>query len=120
MIVVNNQSTDDTVRVVQSFADDRIRLVEIQNHGVIAASRNRGLSLARAQVVAFLDSDDLWYSQKLERCLSALDPSVDVVCHAEVWTKNGQAVRKVRYGPERRATFQSMLYEGNCVSTSAV
>jgi glycosyltransferase involved in cell wall biosynthesis len=119
MIVVNNRSTDDTVDVVASFNDPRIRLLEIQNDGIIAASRNLALSAARCETVAFLDSDDQWYSQKLERCLSSLN-DVDVVCHSEFWTRGGRPFKKVHYGPERRATFQSLLYEGNSVSTSAV
>ncbi len=41
-IVVNNFSTDDTVEVVNSFTDPRIKLLNFNNSGVIAASRNRG------------------------------------------------------------------------------
>src|SRR5437764_15240818 len=69
MIVVNNQSTDDTAEVVRSFQDPRIRLFDIQNGGVIAKSRNRGLAEARSLFVAFLDSDDTWYAEKLAKCL---------------------------------------------------
>ena len=50
MIVVNNQSTDDTAEVVRSFQDPRIRLFDIQNDGIIAKSRNRGLAEARASL----------------------------------------------------------------------
>lgn len=120
MIVVDNRSTDNTLDVIRSFADERIRISEIENEGVIARSRNRGLALARAGIVAFLDSDDRWYPRKLECCLAAIDGGADLVCHAEVWTKNGKRLRDVRYGPEAKSTHAALLYEGNCVSTSAV
>jgi teichuronic acid biosynthesis glycosyltransferase TuaG len=45
-VVVNNYSEDDTVQIVASFNDARIRLVNFRNHGVIAASRNYGMGLA--------------------------------------------------------------------------
>jgi glycosyltransferase involved in cell wall biosynthesis len=119
MVVVNNQSTDGTVQVVQSFGDPRIRLVEIQNGGIIAKSRNLGLAYATSPFVAFLDSDDSWYPQKLSTCLQQIGEA-DIVCHAELWTRNGRALKKVRYGPERRTRYRSLLYKGNCMSTSAV
>jgi glycosyltransferase involved in cell wall biosynthesis len=119
-IVVNNFSEDDTITVVESYGDPRIRLVNFANHGIIAAARNHGLSLTQAPFVAFLDSDDLWYPEKLQRCLAKLADGYDLVCHAEVWAGPGERRRMVRYGPEARATYQNLLLDGNCISTSAV
>ena len=119
-IVVNNFSDDDTERVVAGIGDDRIRLVNFANHGVIAASRNQGIALATGEFVAFLDSDDTWLPQKLERCLIRLAEGFDLVCHGEKWVREGAGSRDVRYGPESRATFDALLFEGNCISTSAV
>jgi GT2 family glycosyltransferase len=119
-IVVNNYSQDDTVSVVDSFGDARIRLVNFANHGVIAASRNHGIALTAAPYIAFLDSDDVWYPEKLARCLQRMAQGFDLVCHAERWIGPGTRTREVAYGPEARATYRSLLYEGNCISTSAV
>lgn len=119
-IVVNNYSEDDTVDVVASFDDPRIRLVNFRNHGIIAASRNHGIGLARGDVIVFLDSDDIWYPKKLERCLQALETGYDAVCHAELWVQEGGASREVRYGPQPRTRYLSLLYDGNCLSTSAI
>ncbi|HBI22224.1 MAG TPA: glycosyl transferase [Legionella sp.] len=119
-IVVNNFSEDDTISLVESYADSRIRLINFANHGVIAAARNHGLIHSRAQIVAFLDSDDFWYPQKLELCMEKLADDYDLVCHAEIWAGPGKQRRTVLYGPETRATYESLLLEGNCLSTSAV
>ncbi len=119
-IVVNNFSEDDTIAVVESYDDPRIRLVNFANHGIIAAARNHGLSLTQAPFVAFLDSDDFWYPEKLQRCMDKLAQGYDLVCHAEVWVGPAERRRTVHYGPEARATYESLLLDGNCISTSAV
>jgi len=121
VVIVNNYSEDDTESVVASFADERIRLVNFHNKGVIAASRNYGISLAQGDYIAFLDSDDVWYPEKLERCLSVFDAhSVDIVCHGELWMDSDGYRREVTYGPESRASYESLLVRGNSLSTSAV
>ena len=67
LIIVDNYSTDESVEVVgEVLADERVRLVRFDNRGVIAASRNKGLSMASGELVAFLDADDTWSAKKLE------------------------------------------------------
>lgn len=118
-IVVNNYSEDNTIEVVEGFVDPRIRLVNFRNHGIIAAARNEGIRQARGEYVAFLDSDDLWKPEKLIRCMERLLHGFDVVCHATIkqW-KNGETHILI-YGPEKRAQYKSLLYQGNCFATSA-
>lgn len=119
-IVVNNYSDDDTIEVVESYQDVRIHLVNFSNQGVIAAARNHGLSLTKGSYVAFLDSDDIWHPDKLLHCLEKLREGYELVCHAEVWFGLKLRCRRVEYGPESRATYESLLFDGNCLSTSAV
>ena len=118
-IVVNNYSEDNTAEVVASFNDPRIRLVNFRNHGVIAASRHEGSRRASGKWVAFLDSDDLWYPEKLAQCVAAISSGFDLVCHGENWTQEGFTPRKIFYGPAERATYAQLLFNGNCISTSA-
>jgi glycosyltransferase involved in cell wall biosynthesis len=73
IIVVDDGSADDTAAVAQRHvqADPRVQLIRQANGGV-AAARNTGWQAARADIVALIDSDDLWAPQKIERQMQAL------------------------------------------------
>ena len=79
LIVVDNHSTDNTEALVQSFNSSRIKYLKIQNHGVIAASRNAGIKAAKGEWVAFLDADDFWLEDKIEYSLTM--HNMDFVYH---------------------------------------
>lgn len=120
-IIINNYSEDNTIALVEKYTDPRIKLINFRNDGVIAASRNKGISMAKGDWIAFLDSDDIWYPEKLEICLERLNETgAKAVCHNERWVTDQGYSRDVKYGPESRATYNSLLYDGNCISTSAV
>jgi glycosyltransferase involved in cell wall biosynthesis len=118
--IINNHSTDDTADVIASFNDSRMNRIDFANHGVIGASRNVGINAGDAPFVAFLDSDDVWYPNKLEVARQKLTNEVDVFCHAERWVELDGTSRVVEYGHRRKISFGSLLYRGNSLSTSAV
>src|SRR5713226_2266618 len=64
VIVVDDGSTDDTLARLKQYGD-RIRVVSQVNSGPSAA-RNRGIAASRGELIAFLDSDDIWLPQKIE------------------------------------------------------
>jgi len=68
ILVVDDGSTDDTAGLVSRYGQ-RVRYLWQANAGE-AAARNLGLTAAHGEFVAFLDADDLWHSQKLERQMS--------------------------------------------------
>jgi glycosyltransferase involved in cell wall biosynthesis len=67
IIVVDDGSTDATCAVVRSFRDSRLRIVSHDSNRGVGAACNTGIAAATAELVAFLDSDDAWYPDKLER-----------------------------------------------------
>jgi glycosyltransferase involved in cell wall biosynthesis len=119
-IVVNNYSEDNTIEVVESFKDPRIKLINIRNHGVIGTSRNEGVRQAKADIIAFLDSDDTWNSLKLERVVSFFhhQHEVELVCHDEWALVDNRIKSVIRYGPYK--DYYGLLFQKNCLSTSAV
>jgi teichuronic acid biosynthesis glycosyltransferase TuaG len=69
MLVADDASTDRTAAIVEAAAaeDPRIRLIQLERNSGVAQARNAALAAARGRFIAFLDSDDLWLPQKLER-----------------------------------------------------
>lgn len=120
-VVVDNYSKDNTVGVVESFNDQRIRMVHFSNNGIIAASRNKGMELAKGDYIAFLDSDDFWYKDKLEMSLKYLN-NADIVFHTlDVYTKKGKCYyRKARSRHLKTPVFADLLTNGNPLGNSSV
>ena len=54
-IIIDNNSTDDTDKILKKFSDNRIKCLKINNNGVIAKSRNLGIKSAKGEWIAFLD-----------------------------------------------------------------
>jgi len=71
LLVINDESTDSTLDLLASIQDPRLKVFSYINAGV-SASRNRGLSHASGEFIAFLDADDLWTPDKLEAQVKAL------------------------------------------------
>ena len=66
VIVVNDVSTDNSLKMVQQFTDRRIRIIEHKINSGLSPSRNTGIENSNAEFVAFLDADDLWEPRFLE------------------------------------------------------
>ncbi|WP_026576795.1 glycosyltransferase family 2 protein [Bacillus sp. UNC438CL73TsuS30] len=75
MIIVDDCSFDNTVDIVKEEIeiDSRIKLIELKKNGGPANARNIAISEAKGNFLAFLDSDDLWLPQKLERQLMFME-----------------------------------------------
>lgn len=65
LLVVDDGSTDDTMDAVRRCADSRVRYLRQPRNAGVSAARNRGMREARADLIAFLDSDDEWLPEKL-------------------------------------------------------
>ena len=124
VIVVDDGSADATKEVVDRFLKDnglRGRCIRQENRK-IAGARNTGIRAAEADLISFLDHDDLWFPNKLERVLAELDahPEADLVCHQENVVKDGEFLHVTRNGPWVPDMYESLLFEGNALSPSAV
>jgi glycosyltransferase involved in cell wall biosynthesis len=70
LIVIDDGSTDDSVCWLESLAEPRLRLLTSEHIAHRAQLRNRGIAAARAEWIGFIDSDDRWKANKLERQLA--------------------------------------------------
>jgi glycosyltransferase involved in cell wall biosynthesis len=112
LIVADDGSTDGTGEWVDSRADARIRHVPLPRTGHIGAVRNRGAAAGKGDVVAFLDSDDVWLPHKLDAQLRAMRDAGARWCYGGYelmddagatvpfrgggpWVRDGRIVREV-------------------------
>jgi glycosyltransferase involved in cell wall biosynthesis len=80
LLIVDDASTDATGTWLSTLSDPRIRTIRLERNAGPSAARNRGLEVARAPFVAFLDSDDVYLAKRLSVPLRAFAGEHDVVC----------------------------------------
>ncbi|MCX5713771.1 MAG: glycosyltransferase [Candidatus Omnitrophica bacterium] len=120
VIVVDNGSTDDTRRVVENIKWQALRYVYQEDSGSAAGSRNTGIRLAKGEYIAFLDSDDVWYKDKLTKVMDIFkqNPEIGLVCNDEYCRKGDKLVSYLKYGPDEPGMFEKLLFFGNRLSGS--
>lgn len=72
LIIVDDCSTDNSIEVIEGFVDKdpRIKLIQLTENSGAAVARNKGIEAAKGRYIAFLDSDDVWSPDKLEKQLA--------------------------------------------------
>ena len=103
LLIVDDCSTDNTDEIIAQFNDPRITYVKNEKNSGAAVSRNRALALAKGKWIAFLDSDDLWAPQKLEKQLKFMAENgfaFSYTCYEEV-DENGSPTGTLVGGPKR-------------------
>ncbi|MDX2215650.1 MAG: glycosyltransferase [Oculatellaceae cyanobacterium bins.114] len=102
-IIINDSSDDQTLDVINSFSDPRIRVFSYPK-GNLPISRNRGIAHASGRYLAFLDADDLWTPDKLEAQFNALQSAPEAAV-AYSWTDYiDESSRFLRVGSHFTAT----------------
>jgi len=104
LIVVNDGSTDETYKVLESFSN--VRAIHLQKNLGVSYARNRGIEQAKGSLICFLDSDDSWKIGKLEAQVKWMrdHPECQAVYTDEIWIRNG-----VRVNP----MFKHQKYSGD-------
>lgn len=121
IIVIDDGSVDGLDSVMEQYKEcPRVRFVKNEHNMGAAATRNRGVQLARGRYIAFLDADDLWIEGKLQKQLSKMQESGTVICATarELMNPEGESTGRVIGVPER-FNYQDLL-KHNCINCSSV
>lgn len=113
LIIVDDCSVDDTDEIVRPFLKDtRIRYIKNEKNSGAALSRNRALLLAKGKWIAFLDSDDLWLPDKLEKQLEFMEVNkydFSYTGYAEI-TEEGNDTGVTVTGPKRVGNLKMHVF----------
>lgn len=113
-IIIDDGSADQTESIVRAFPDARIRFFKLPHTGRLSSLRNFSHTKCRGPLIAYVDSDDIWTPNKLEKQLAAMQkyPAAGFsFTDIELFDKNG-AYRSSIYGKagtETRNVFSSLL-----------
>jgi len=125
LIIVDDGSTDNTPALLDDLSDERVIVlspkIKNANKGVSAA-RNDGIQASRGELIAFLDSDDLWMPDKLKvQADFFLNNPEALICQTEeIWIRNGKRVNPAKKHKKEKGFIFERSLELCLVSPSAV
>lgn len=111
LLVIDDCSTDDTVSVVRSINDPRIRIVQNEKNLGLAENLNRGLSHITTEYVARMDGDDIAEPLWLEREVAVLDNNPDIGICGGGFERFGTVKSLVRFPERHEDCMANMLFE---------
>lgn len=123
LIIVDDSSSDGSLAIVESFADQRIRTIRHDSNMGASLSRNDALAGARGELVAIMDADDVCAPTRLERQVAYLDanPTVGLVgCGIYENVDDSGAVLYTSFMPEDNETIQRILLGRWCFLHSSI
>ena len=123
LIIVDNYSDDGTKEVVDSFKDPRISMLLLPRTGSVAASRNMGVQHSKGEWIAFLDSDDWWFTTKLSTVCEVIQTNPDLIYHdlqIVSGLNDAKSHKKTKSRKLKDPIFLDLLLNGNDISLSSV
>ena len=122
LLIVDDGSTDDSVEIAKRAAasDKRVRAIALTAHQGVCAARNRALEQASGQVIAYLDSDNIWLERYLAASVGALSllPDAGAVYSGQYLYSNADTtvLTAVRFGPANISLLEQHNYvDLNCL-----
>lgn len=120
LLIIDDCSKDNTVEIVKKYGDSRIKLFINEANSGAAFSRNRALSIASGEYIAFLDGDDLWKDDKLEKQIEFMESNDYLFSYTdyELIDENNNSLGIYYTGP-KKVTYRKFLHI-DYVGTSTV
>ena len=113
IIIIDNNSSDNTINIINSFSSNKIKILNVVNNGNISISRNLGIKNSTGSWIAFLDSDDFWEKDKLNKLSKKLE-NYDLIYHNMNILKNNKILKNYNFLFSKLNTGHSSLIENLC------
>ncbi|VEB76585.1 Chondroitin polymerase [Providencia rustigianii] len=109
LIITDDCSTDNTLLIIKHYEsiEKRIKVIKNSINLGVAESRNLSISISKGKFICFLDSDDIWFPNKIEKQISILNSGWNAVC-SNYETFNAEGIINIRFSPEI-ITYNDML-----------
>lgn len=125
IIVIDDGSSDGTKEYIASLHNENILYYWQENSGLPSVARNTGIRLSKGDWIAFLDSDDFWYKDKLLEVYNKIqnikNKNIVAISHWEDMVIDGSIVKILKHGTKSKANmYKKLLFKGNSFSTSAI
>ena len=118
-LIINDGSNDKSKTIIESYNDSRIRLLNNKENSGLAKVRNKGISEAKAEYIAWLDADDMSHPLRLEKQVKLLDDYSDIgVCGTWVKTIGKKPSYKWRYPTNPDFIRSRMLFDDPLATSS--
>ncbi len=124
VIIIDNNSTDITLKIINSFNTNKIKIFNVNNEGNISISRNLGIKNSNGSWISFLDSDDFWDKEKLNTLSKKFD-DYDFIFHEMNILKNNKIINKFDYffqkfDVKKITMIENLCKKGNPILNSSV
>lgn len=111
LIIINDKSLDNSQEIIDKYQNKDNRIVSLQNSDNVGAaqSRNRGVKLARGEYIAFLDSDDVWLTEKLSKQVALMQKEHIALCYSAYEVIDAQGMKTSTFHVPSRVSYSDML-----------
>lgn len=126
ILVIDDASLDNTAEVIEKMRDSRIRYIRHQTNRGGSATRNTGIDAAKGEYIAFLDSDDIWFPNKIKTQVAAMknhpDPKKVVVYTQFTYKADGQTYTVPNRGKKENESLADYLFinEGEIMTSTVL
>lgn len=113
MLIVDDCSSDNSPNIVKKYVeqDKRIKHIRLEKNSGAAIARNKAIEIAEGEYIAFLDSDDLWKKEKLEKQINFMKENNYAISFTEYEeiNENGKKLNILIKSPQKPVTYRSYL-----------
>lgn len=123
MIIVDDCSPDDSNEIIKEYCkkDTRMRLIKLEKNSGPAVARNKAIEEAQGRYIAFLDADDLWKCEKLEKQISFMTKNNYELTYTnyETMSEDGENLNNIVISPEK-VNYKELLKSNKIGCLSAI